>query len=79
MDFATVFFLQSKVVSLAFNAQPGGSGLYLYVPQWQGAQLYPQASGSLYVAFYDSQGYGGCILTCLHVGEIYKSSTSNTA
>jgi hypothetical protein len=29
------------------------------------AQLYPQALGSLFVAFYDSQGYGGGILTRL--------------
>jgi hypothetical protein len=32
------------------------------------AQLYPQALGSLYVASYDSQGYGGVILTRLHTG-----------
>jgi hypothetical protein len=30
------------------------------------ARLYPQALGSLIVAFYDSQGYGGGILTHLH-------------
>jgi hypothetical protein len=32
------------------------------------AQLYPQALGSLLVAFYDSQGCGGGILTRLHTG-----------
>jgi hypothetical protein len=32
------------------------------------AQLYPQAVGSLFVASYDSQGYGGGIGTCLHTG-----------
>jgi hypothetical protein len=32
------------------------------------AQLHPQAPGSLFVAFYDSQGYGGGILTHLHTG-----------
>jgi hypothetical protein len=32
------------------------------------AQLYPQAPGSLSVASYDSQGYGGFILTRLHIG-----------
>jgi hypothetical protein len=26
------------------------------------AQLYPQAPGSIFVAFYDSLGYGGCII-----------------
>jgi hypothetical protein len=31
-------------------------------------QLYPQAAGSLFVAFYDSQGYGGGILARLHTG-----------
>jgi hypothetical protein len=33
------------------------------------AQLYPQALGSLYVASYDSQGYGGGIRTRLHTGS----------
>jgi hypothetical protein len=30
------------------------------------AQLYPQTLGSLFVASYDSQGYGGSIRTRLH-------------
>jgi hypothetical protein len=30
------------------------------------AQLYLQAPGSLFVTFYDSQGYGTGILTSLH-------------
>jgi hypothetical protein len=30
------------------------------------AQLYPQALGSLFVASYYSQGYGGGMRTCLH-------------
>jgi hypothetical protein len=32
------------------------------------AQLYPQAMGSLFIAFYNSQGYGGDILPLLHTG-----------
>jgi hypothetical protein len=32
------------------------------------AQLYHQALGSLFVASYDSQGYGGGIQTRLHTG-----------
>jgi hypothetical protein len=32
-------------------------------------QLYPKAPGSLFVALYDSQGYGGGILTRLHMGS----------
>jgi hypothetical protein len=31
--------------------------------------LYPQALGFLFVTFYDSQGHGGGILTCLHTGK----------
>jgi hypothetical protein len=34
------------------------------------AQLYPQAPVSLFVAFYDSQGYGGGILIRLHMGQL---------
>jgi hypothetical protein len=33
-------------------------------------QLYPQAPGSLFIASYYSQGYGGGILTRLHTGKI---------
>jgi hypothetical protein len=32
------------------------------------AQPYPQAQGSISVASYDLQGYGGGILTRLHTG-----------
>jgi hypothetical protein len=64
LDFATLIFLQSKVFSLASKPQPGGPGPCIYVRQWQGGPvIYPQALGSLFVAFYDSQGYGGGILT----------------
>jgi hypothetical protein len=31
-------------------------------PRKRLAQFYPQAQGSLFVAFYESQGYGGGIL-----------------
>jgi hypothetical protein len=34
------------------------------------AHLYPQAPASFFVAFYDSQGYGGGILTHLHTGRL---------
>jgi hypothetical protein len=43
--------------------QPGGPGSNIYIPRNRGARLYPRALGSLYVASYNSQGYGGCILT----------------
>jgi hypothetical protein len=32
------------------------------------SELYPYAMGSLIIAFYDSQGYAGGILTHLHTG-----------
>jgi hypothetical protein len=38
-------------------------------PRNRVAQLYPQALGSLLVASYDSQGYGGGIRTRLHAGQ----------
>jgi hypothetical protein len=34
------------------------------------AQLYPQALGSIYVTSYNSEGYGGDILTLFHTGSI---------
>jgi hypothetical protein len=47
--------------------QPGGTG-YMS-PKNRVAQLYPQALGSLFVASYDSQGYGGDIRNRLHAGS----------
>jgi hypothetical protein len=35
-------------------------------PSERVAQLYSQAPSSLFIAFYDSQGYGGYILIHLH-------------
>jgi hypothetical protein len=37
-------------------------------PRNRVAQLNPQASGSLFIASYDTQGYGGGIRTSLHKG-----------
>jgi hypothetical protein len=34
------------------------------------SQLYPEALGSLFVAFYDSQGCSGGILTRLYMGRV---------
>jgi hypothetical protein len=39
LDFATIIILQSKVVSLASNLQPGGSGPCIYVPRDKVDQL----------------------------------------
>jgi hypothetical protein len=48
-------------------------------PRKKVAQLYPQALGSLFVASYDSQGYGGRILTRLHTGSNSSRSQSHIA
>jgi hypothetical protein len=41
LDFATVFFFQSKVVSVVSITQPGGPGLCIYVPQWRSRVRFP--------------------------------------
>jgi hypothetical protein len=47
--------------------QPQGPGLRIYIPQEQGGPVIPWKLGSFFVASYDSQGYGGGILTHLQV------------
>jgi hypothetical protein len=54
------------IVSDSRLLQLGGPGPRIYIPQEQGARLYPQALGSLFIASYDSQGYGGGIRPGLH-------------
>jgi hypothetical protein len=69
---ATRYYFLSECCCLKFVI------LYLWAPSLTRgrAQLYPRALGSLYVVSYDSQGYGGGILTlpvpgvtgpCIHV------------
>jgi hypothetical protein len=43
------------------------------------AQLYPRALASLFVASYDSQGYGGGILTFLDTGSSYIATDGQSA
>jgi hypothetical protein len=47
--------------------QHGGPGPRIFIPRNWVTQLYPQILGSLFVAVFDSQGYGGGIRTRLHV------------
>jgi hypothetical protein len=51
------------------EAQPGEPGLVFMSSNDRMAQLYPQSLGSVFVAFYDLQVYGGSILTYLHMVE----------
>jgi hypothetical protein len=74
LDLATAMFLQTKVVSLASNLQPGGPGLCIYVPSDRVDQFYPQAPGSPLDAFYDSQGCGEGIQPLLLMGYPHVSS-----
>jgi hypothetical protein len=48
--------------------QPGGPGPNIYIPQEKGGQVIPPGTGFPFVASYDSQGYGGGILTCFNTG-----------
>jgi hypothetical protein len=49
-------------------SQPGGPGPRMYISQEKTGPVIPWVLGSLFVAFNDSQGYGGGILTRLHTG-----------
>jgi hypothetical protein len=61
------FFYRASVSVL--HEPPVWKTRYLYLcPQVTGCPVIPQASGSLFVAFHDSLGYGGGIVTRLHSG-----------
>jgi hypothetical protein len=68
LDFPAVALLQSKVFSFASNPQPGSTGSCIYAPSDRVAQLYLKEPIYVFVAFYDSQDYGGDILTRLQTG-----------
>jgi hypothetical protein len=55
--------------------RPGGPGPRMYIPQEQGGPVIPPGTVFLFVASYDSQGYGGGIRTRLHTG-ICRLSTN---
>jgi hypothetical protein len=55
--------------------QPGGAGPRTYIPQDQGSPILPLGTGFLFVASYDSQGYGGGIRTRLHKGLLLNQSS----
>jgi hypothetical protein len=55
--------VSSTLVGLATCPKFAGPGSRIYIPQEQGAQLYPRALGSFTLASYYSQGYDGGILT----------------
>jgi hypothetical protein len=60
---------RARSSALAFNPNVEDQLSVFMPPSDRVAQFYPQAPGSLFVAFYDSAGYGGGILTHLHTGR----------
>jgi hypothetical protein len=55
--------LQGLASSVPLGSESRGTQYHILL-----SKLYPQELRSLFVAFYDSQGYGGGILTRLHMG-----------
>jgi hypothetical protein len=49
-------------------SQIRGPGPHICIPQEQGGPFMPPGTGFLFVASYDSHGYGGGIRTRLHTG-----------
>jgi hypothetical protein len=72
LDFIIVFFFY-EARSLALRPTPNleDQVSVFMSSRHRVAQLYPQAPGSLFVAFYDSQGYGGDIRPRLHKGHYF--------
>jgi hypothetical protein len=59
-------------------SQPGGLCPRIYILQEQDGPAIPSGTGFPFVSFYDSQGYGGGILTCLHMVQLnYQSQCYN--
>jgi hypothetical protein len=65
-----IFFYKARSSALRQTPNMEGQVPVFTCPSDMVAQLCPQAPGSLFVAFYDSQGYGGGIVTRLHTGII---------
>jgi hypothetical protein len=63
-ELTTIFYC---FISDSLNLE--GQALVFVSPRKRVAQLYPRALRSLFVASYDSQGYGGDILTRRHPGR----------
>jgi hypothetical protein len=61
-----------RAFKILHSPQHGEPCLCIYSPSERVAQLYPQAPGSLFIAFCDSQGYCRIIVTRLHVGNTTK-------
>jgi hypothetical protein len=68
LDFTTIIsFCRARSSALCATLNLVDQVSVFTSPSDRMAQLYPHALGSLFVAFYDLQGYGGGILTYLHM------------
>jgi hypothetical protein len=76
LDFATIFFLQNKVVSLEFNPPQGGPGLCIHVLQRQGGPILSPDTGFPFHRLY-LWGCGVGILTLLHMRILLSSLVHN--
>jgi hypothetical protein len=70
LDFVTVIFYTARLSALCPTPNLEDQVSVLMSPSDRVAQLYPKASGSLFVT-YDLQGYSGSILTRHHSGPYY--------
>jgi hypothetical protein len=59
-------------------SQLGGPSPHIYFPQEQGSPVTSLGTGFPFVASYDLQGYGGGILTRLHMGYGKNSSQNQS-
>jgi hypothetical protein len=67
-DSATIIFYRARSSALRPTSNLEDQVPVFMSPSDRVAQIYIQAPGSLFVAFYHTQGYGGGILTRLHTG-----------
>jgi hypothetical protein len=74
LDFATIHFFTEQLCVQSPNLEDQVS-VFMF-PSDRAAQLYPQVPGSLFVAFYDSQGYGVGVLIRHHTGSITIALTN---
>jgi hypothetical protein len=77
LDFAVIIFYRARSSGLRPTPNLKDQVSVFMVHSDKVAQLYPLAPGCVFVVFYDSQGYGGEILTYVHAGNPIWSLPNN--